>query len=146
MSPKSCTVPVGPASDAEALEAGAVPMPWFTHDSDAASDMKCRRLIKRYGLEGYGRWWLLCEALAGTDWHRIDVSDDCGLEIMADILMYDSGDDAREFLVTIAALGLIDREMLESNGVVSSDRMVRNSLTVGRNRANGKRGGRPRKS
>ena len=37
---------------------------WFKHDVDAVYDPKVRKLIRRYGAEGYGRYWALLEALA----------------------------------------------------------------------------------
>lgn len=130
-------------SEAEAVEAGARPLEYFGHDAFASSDMKCRRLIKRLGVEGYGRWWLLCELLASTDWHRLDVSDEEVMELAADSLMCGE-EEAREFLDTAAALGLIDPE-LYADGIVSSDRMCRNAAAVGSKRVGGKNGGRPRK-
>lgn len=130
-------------SEAEAIEAGARPLEYFGHDANASSDIKCRRLMKRLGVEGYGRWWLLCETLASADWHRLDVSDGEGMELAADSLMCGE-EEAREFLDTAAALGLIDPG-LYAEGVVSSDRMCRNAAAVGRKRAGGRLGGRPRK-
>ena len=52
--------------DAAVAERAREPMAFFSHDSHAASDIKCRRLIRRFGMEGYGRWWLLCELLAAA--------------------------------------------------------------------------------
>lgn len=130
-------------SEAEAIEAGARPLEYFGHDANASADIKCRRLIRRLGVEGYGRWWLLCELLASADWHRLDVSDEEGMELVADALRCDVG-EAASFLATLGDIGLVDAGLL-GDGVVSSDRMCRNALAVGRKRAGGKLGGRPRK-
>ena len=130
-------------TEQEAREAGARPLAYFSHDAGAASDLKCRRLVRRLGVEGYGRWWLLCELLASSDWHRVDVGDDEGMELLADSLMC-TVDEAASFLATLAEVGLIDAGAL-GDGIVSSERMLRNAMTVGWQRAYGKTGGRPRK-
>ena len=62
------------------------PMAFFSHDSHAADDEKCRRLINRLGLEGYGRWWLLCELLAATDGHKLTVQTDEDMLILSESL------------------------------------------------------------
>lgn len=121
--------------------AGMEPMPWFSHDSSASRDRKVRRLIKREGVEGYGRWWLLCEALASTRGHRLDVSDEESMEILADELLC-GVDELGEFLGQLSDVGLI-RGLDE--GLVYSERMERNALTFGAKRAGGRLGGRPRK-
>lgn len=44
---------------------------WFPHDYDAHADLKIRALIKKYGLEGYGRWWVVVEQLASQEDYRL---------------------------------------------------------------------------
>lgn len=39
-------------------------MKWFKHDSDAHRDVKIRRLIKNYGIEGYGLYFYCLEEIA----------------------------------------------------------------------------------
>ena len=36
---------------------------FFSHDSNARNDPKIMALINVYGMEGYGRWWVLVEML-----------------------------------------------------------------------------------
>ena len=36
---------------------------YFSHDSNARSDPKIMALINLYGMEGYGRWWVVVEML-----------------------------------------------------------------------------------
>jgi hypothetical protein len=36
---------------------------WFTHDYNARSDEKIKKLIKKHGLVGYGIWWAIIEDL-----------------------------------------------------------------------------------
>lgn len=40
---------------------------WFYHDVDAASDVKCRFLLKQLGVAGYGVFWLIVEDLYQAD-------------------------------------------------------------------------------
>ena len=39
-------------------------MKWFKHFSDAKSDTKIRRLIKKFGIIGYGLYWAVVESIA----------------------------------------------------------------------------------
>lgn len=113
------------------------PMRYFSHDSDANRDKKCRKLMARHGLEGYGRWWLLCEALASTDGHRFDWNAPDERWMLADELMCGTDEGrAESFLSDCAEIGLINPEMW-GRGVVSSDRMFENSLYFGKKRASG---------
>ena len=134
---------MGAVSEEEALAAGAKPMVYFSHDANAAQDLKCRRLIRKHGVEGYGRWWLLCEALAAADGHRLPFVSSDDAEVVADIIMCDP-EEVGGFVSSLAGCGLIDADMLEG-GVIVSDRMIRNSIEVGRKRVGGMRGRGPRK-
>ena len=117
-------------------------MEWFKHDASAYADIKCRRLLRRLGMAGYGRWWRLCELLAATDGHRLDLSSDEDRELYAEELQFDSTDELADFLVTLSEVGLIQ---MPGDGTIYSDRMLSNALTFGTNRANGRLGGRPKK-
>lgn len=130
------------ASKAEIERAAKRPMAFFPHDSNAADDIKCRRLIRREGAAGYGRWWRLCELLASADGHRIDTTTDEDLELLAESLMLANGDDAVRFLQVLSDVGLIDGF---GTGQIWSERMDGNALYFGKNRANGGLGGRPKK-
>ena len=134
---------MGAVSEEEALAAGAKPMIYFSHDADAAQDLKCRRLIRKHGVEGYGRWWLLCEALAAADGHRLPFVSSDDAEVVADIIMCDP-EEVGGFVSFLAGCGLIDADMLDGGSIVS-DRMIRNSIEVGRKRVGGMRGRGPRK-
>ena len=127
------------AEDAAAL--ALKPMRYFSHDSDANRDIKCRRLIARQGVEGYGRWWLLCEALASTDNNRFDWGREDDRWILTDEIMYSDQSEAQAFLSDCAEIGLINPE-LWGECIVTSDRMNDNALYFGRNRANGAKGAR----
>ena len=113
------------------------PMKYFSHDSDASKDIKCRRLIRRLGMEGYGRWWLLCELLASEDGHRFFLECDEDWEILGDALMFDCLEDAVVFIEVLKSCGLLQ----EKDGFVFSERMDSNALYFGKKRAAGRKGG-----
>ena len=51
-------------------------MKWFKHLSDASDDEFLSSIIDEFGLEGYGRWWLIVECVA----RQMDSSDKCSAE------------------------------------------------------------------
>lgn len=127
--------------EADSTLAAMEPMAYFPHDANAASDSKCKRLIKRRGYSGYGRWLRLCELMAGEWGHHVPFATEEDVEMLADELRY--GDDAcRRFVLELADIGLIDAEELEQGGTIFSERMGRNALAVGRMRAGGRSRGR----
>lgn len=134
-----------PVRDEEVEKAAARPLPYFPHDSGAASDIKVRRLLKRCGFEGYGRWWRLCELMAQTDGHAVPVSTEEDAEILADELGFDATVSLMAWLNLVEDVGLIDGDRL-GDGEVWSDRMGKNARFVGMQRACGKLGGRPKGS
>ena len=137
--------------DRKAIELRArEPMAFFPHDSTAASDIKCRRLLRRFGLEGYGRWWLLCETLAATHGHSLPAETEEDYLILADALRFGGGsfselqaaDDCRQFVQALLEIGLVRKT---EDGGIASDRMLDNAAYFGRQRHNGGKGGRPPK-
>lgn len=134
-----------PLSDEEIAEEAARPLPYFPHDTGAASDIKVRRLLRRCGFEGYGRWWRLCELMAEVDGHAVPVSTEEDAEILADELGFDGISDLMDWLKLVEDVGLIDVDRL-GEGEVWSDRMGKNARFVGMQRACGKLGGRPKGS
>ncbi len=115
--------------DAEAL--AEQPLFWFPHDSDAAGDPKTRRVMRRYGAAGYGRWWLLCEALASEPGHALPIATDNDRENLAMTLDMEGAAEATEFLGFLKDVGL-----LSSDGErVWSERMQKNALRSGTSRA-----------
>lgn len=134
------------------LIAAQEPMAFFSHDSNAAYDVKCQRLIHRRGWDGYGRWWRLCEYLAATKGHRIAFETEEDAIILAGVLGFgQSGafdeymaiDDCKSFVSELLDIGLIDRD---EDGFLTNLRMLENALYFGRQRTNGRKGGRPRKN
>ena len=129
------------SSDIEAE--AARPMEWFQHDADASQDMKVEQMLEDWGMAGYGMWWRLCELLCAENGHRLEVGNPRIARIVARRLMLRDEGELMAFLRDLAEIGLI---VMDGDGHVSSRRMDRNAERFGTNRANGKLGGRPRKS
>ena len=128
------------------------PMTFFSHDSNASQDVKCQRLIHRRGYDGYGRWWRLCEYLAAIKGHRIAFETEEDALILAGVLGFgQSGafdeymaiEDCKSFVEELLDIGLLERD---EDGFLTNFRMLKNALYFGRQRANGRKGGRPRKN
>lgn len=45
---------------------------YFKHDCNARHDPKIKSLIKRYGIEGYGRYWILIEMLREETTYKLE--------------------------------------------------------------------------
>lgn len=137
-----------PRTDMEARS--LEPMAFFPHDSNAAGDIRCRKLMRRFGVEGYGRWWLLCELLAATSGHALPMAEEDDVYVVAEALRFQSNsfgdmqavEDCRAFVEALVEIGLL---RVNGEGEVYSQRMMRNGEYFGRQRANGAKGGRPRK-
>ena len=127
------------ASQHEIDAKAARPMTYFSHDSNASHDIKCRRLIRREGMAGYGRWWRLCELLADTDGHRLSIDTSEDAELYAEELQYDTVDEFMAFLIVLKDVGLIN---MPGDGTIYSDRMMRNAEYFGKKRVAGSKGGR----
>jgi len=44
---------------------------YFTHDDNARHDPKMQALIKKYGMKGYGMFWVIIETLRGARGHKV---------------------------------------------------------------------------
>ena len=92
-------------------------MKWFKHDTDARQDFKLKRLIKRFGIEGYGVYWAIIELLAFETKDNLDVRlslNSFPVEDIAHDLGIDSG-RLSEILGFMAEVGLIDPDMYSDN-------------------------------
>ena len=121
----------------EVSELAAKPLRYFPHDADASGDPKCKRLIRMYGVAGYGRWWLLCEALASEQGHGIPIETENDAENLATIIDVESASEAAEFVSFLETVGLVSRQ----DGVLRSRRMDENAEAFGRRRVAGRKGG-----
>lgn len=127
----------------DVLREAARPMEFFTHDVHAHEDIQLRRLVARCGMEGYGRWWLLCELLASADGHRISVEGMDGELWAAELRM--APDELGSFARELVRCGLCDLSggWLSSHGMDS--RAEKMGLQIASGKASGRKGGRPRK-
>ena len=134
------------AREPTAAECAAAPMPWFKHDASASSDVRCRRLIMRHGVAGYGAWWLVCEALAAATGHSLPVETEEDWTILADYLGYGHDGDGlaecRGLVNNLVDIGLLELE----DGRLTSRRLLRDALVYGARVAAGFQGGRPCKT
>ncbi|NIW50573.1 MAG: DUF4373 domain-containing protein [candidate division Zixibacteria bacterium] len=83
-------------------------MKWFKHDSDAHRDAKLKRIMMKYGMEGYGLYWHCVELIAGSvDQHNITFE----LEHDAEIIAHDTGihyERVQEMMSYMVSLGLFE--------------------------------------
>ena len=45
---------------------------YFQHDSNARNDPKIKAMINKYGIEGYGRYWVIIEMLRETSNYKLN--------------------------------------------------------------------------
>ena len=45
---------------------------YFSHDDNARSDPKIVSMVAHYGVEGYGRYWIILEYLRKTTGHKLE--------------------------------------------------------------------------
>lgn len=83
-------------------------MKWFMHDSNAHTDAKLRKVMMRFGADGYGLYWYCLELIAGNvDAGRYTFE----LEHDAEILAYDLKIDSlrvEEIMRYLVSLGLFE--------------------------------------
>ncbi|MEG0015758.1 MAG: DUF4373 domain-containing protein [Gordonibacter sp.] len=125
-------------TQADIEDAARDPLKYFSHDSHAAEDTKCRRLLRRCGMEGYGRWWRLCELLAAEEGHHLSVADMEDEELLAESLFFDGPYELEGFLDTLTDCGLI---LMPGDGFISAQLVTDASLYFGKKRASGGKGG-----
>ena len=139
------------AASKDARERAGEPLMWFQHDSDAAQDLKCRRLIMRHGNEGYGLYWRLCETLAAARGHALPasteedwmlISESIGMLPRTDFFDELDVQKCKDFVASLADIGLV---VFDEEGRIKSERMTRNAAYFGTQKSNAAKGGRPRK-
>jgi hypothetical protein len=45
---------------------------YFKHDANARHDPKIKALINKYGIEGYGRFWIILEVLRESNGYKLE--------------------------------------------------------------------------
>lgn len=133
-------------------ELAADRLAYFPHDSNAANDIKCQRLLMRQGWSGYGRWWRVCELLASNKGHVIPFANSEDRLLLGKALQFGTGGVFDDLMcdeeVTAFVNDLLDMGLLQAdeNGCLENHRMHKNALSFGKKRAAGRKGGRPRKN
>ena len=116
----------------------AKPLRYFPHDSDAAQDEKCQRLLYKYGPAGYGRFWLLCERLASCEGHVIPYGTDDADALLSKWLLFDDVAECREFIEYLRCTGLalfLHENDQNSPWLIRSNRMDKQAEKIGNLRA-----------
>lgn len=49
--------------------------PYFKHDGNARNDPKIKALIKKYGMKGYGSFWVIVEMLRESNGYKLEDED-----------------------------------------------------------------------
>ena len=83
-------------------------MKWFKHDSDAHRDAKLRKVVMKYGMEGYGLYWHCIEMIVNS----ISTNDvTFELEHDAEVISHDTGihqDRVQEMMTYMVNLALFE--------------------------------------
>lgn len=69
---------------------------YFKHDMNARNDPKIKSLINKYGLEGYGRFWVIIEMLRESSNYKLE-DEEYIWEALAE-QMHCSSDAVRSFV------------------------------------------------
>lgn len=85
---------------------------WFAHDCNARSDAKIIAMMQQYGMEGYGRWWVLLERLRKEQDYKYNISTKFAYNVLAQELCC-SNEDAKCFV----AACIEEYELLQTDGV-----------------------------
>lgn len=100
-------------------------MKWFKHDSDAKNDVRCKLLISKYGMEGYGIYWGILEFIADNTIDEKKNADTWG--VLPEIFSVDffaaefkiDSEKMHEILNYMSQIGLIDQENWSKNKVAN---------------------------
>lgn len=96
-------------------------MKWFKHDSDASRDAKLRRVMIKYGMQGYGLYWYCLELICG-DVDENNVSFE--LEHDAEIIAHETGINyqlVQEMMVFMVKQGLFE----SGDGVITCMKLAK---------------------
>lgn len=96
-------------------------MQWFKHDTNASNDAKLKKVMIRYGLEGYGLYWYCLELIAGDISHN---NLSFQLEHDAELIGHAVGmhqDKVQEIMSYMADIGLFE----SSQGAVTCLKMLK---------------------
>ena len=88
-------------------------MKWIKHYVDATDSVKLNKLMDKYGVEGYGRYWLLLELLA-QHWDENQERIEIHLRTIAKQLRYYKLTSAKEWVNNGQTMGLYEVD-IDSN-------------------------------
>ena len=103
-------------------------MQWFKHDADASSDAKIKKLVMRYGADGYAIYFHCIELIVGNlSEQNITFELEHDAEIIADNLKIQGTSDTspvdrvNQIMRFIVGLGLFE----ESNGHITCYKILK---------------------
>ncbi len=91
---------------------------FFSHDFDASNDLKIQALLKKFGFEGYGKYWKLVELMAQHN----GVLEDDHFDIVSFALDFEEQDEFMEFVGFCVNRGLF---VLDETGLYSKSLLSR---------------------
>lgn len=89
-----------------ALE-GNMKIPYFSHDQNARNDPKITKIRAKYGIEGYGCYFVMLEMMSAERDRRLDYSDDFFDAIAYDLRL---GFDLKSFIDDCIKVGLFSSD------------------------------------
>jgi len=89
---------------------------WFSHDANARHDPKICALISVFGIEGYGKYWIIIEMLREQKNYKLSINNKYGYDVLA-MQMQCSKDATVEF-INACVNDFIDAEGI---GLLQSD-------------------------
>lgn len=125
-------------------------MAWFRHMSNSGTNDKLRKLMIRCGVEGYGRWWLMCEYLATVTGHKVSLQTEEDMTLLVQSLQFQGGpfndlvarEACRKFIDNLIDLNLVQ---VNEDGEIHCEHMDEEALYFGRQRYNASKGGSSRR-
>lgn len=83
-------------------------LPWFSHEAKANRDTKMKRLLMKYGAEGYGLYWYCVEHVADNVGPKLTFEVEHDSEILAHELKIDTL-KVEEMMLYMVNIGLFER-------------------------------------
>ncbi len=93
---------------------------FFIHDANASSNPKIRVLDKKHGNDGYATFFRLLERLCQVDGIQLDLKDYVIVEVLAEDFRLRDGHHLLIIIQSCVELGLLDKQLWESERVVFS--------------------------
>ena len=94
--------------------------PYFSHDANSRRDRKMVSMMMDYGVEGYGRFWILIEMMREENGFKLRVDGNRSYEVIASELKC-SKEDAEKFINDCVQSGLfrLKNKRLSSSSFLS---------------------------